>query len=105
MGAGTWALCFIHRGFELRDYAYAVVCDRFAWRCAPEHRGAIRGGAGGGCFILDYIQETPPFPKKKKKDRCGAYVQALSWKRPHSSGMFAWARCLHLKKNIKKISH
>lgn len=67
MGAGTWALCFIHRGFELRDYAYAVVCDRFAWRCAPEHRGAIRGGAGGGCFILDYIQETPPFPKKKKK--------------------------------------
>lgn len=72
MGAGTWALCFIHCSFELHDYAYVVVRDRFAWRCAPEHRGAIRGGAGGGCFIPDYIPETPPPNSPKKR-----YMQCM----------------------------
>lgn len=44
VGVRMWVFCFIHDSFELCDYAYDVVCDRFpldalsrAWtRIAPE---------------------------------------------------------------------
>lgn len=32
VGVRKWVFCFIHASFELCDYAYDVVCDRFASR-------------------------------------------------------------------------
>lgn len=53
MGVGMWALCFIHAGFELCDYAYAVVCDRLPREVLRSTEEQFRRGGGGGCFTVD----------------------------------------------------